>query len=255
MNLLASLADTVFSGSMLLAIPISIAAGFLSFASPCVLPLVPGYVSYLTGLTNTELLDSDSSVRHRSRILLGTSGFVLGFSVLFISYGLAFGELGNWFLQHARPVSIGLGVLVVLMGASYLGWLPFAEQDFRPRWRIRDGVWTSPLLGLLFGLGWAPCVGPTLAAVQTLAFSEGSAARGAVLSFAYCIGLGVPFLLIGLGYRRSLVATRFLRKHSRFITRLGGAMMVLIGFALITGVWNEITAWLRIWSAGIGWSI
>lgn len=255
MTLVASLAETVFSGSMLLAIPISLVAGFLSFASPCVLPLVPGYISYLTGLTNAELLASDSSVRHRSRILLGTAGFVLGFSVLFISYGVAFGELGNWFLLHARPVSIVLGVLVVLMGASYLGWLPFAEQDLRPRWRIRDGVWTSPLLGLLFGLGWAPCVGPTLAAVQTLAFSEGSALRGAVLSFAYCLGLGVPFLLIGLGYRRSLAATKFLRRHSRTITRVGGALMVLIGFALITGVWNELTVWLRTWTAGIGWTI
>lgn len=253
--LIGSLAETVFSGSMLLAIPVSIAAGFLSFASPCVLPLVPGYFSYITGLSNTELMQSESSIRHRSRILLGTAGFVAGFSVLFVSYGLAFGQLGNWFLQNSRWVNMVLGVLVVLMGASYLGWLPFAEQDFRPRWRIRDGIWTAPLLGLLFGLGWAPCVGPTLAAVQTLAFSEGSALRGAVLSLAYCLGLGLPFLIIGLGYRKSLVATRFLRRHSLRITRIGGAFMVLIGFALITGVWNQITAWLRIITAGSGWSI
>lgn len=245
MNLLATAAETVTDGSMLLAIPVAVFAGFLSFASPCVLPLVPGYLSYVTGLSHNELIASDSSVKQRSRILIGTGGFVLGFTLLFVSYGAAFGELGKWFLQYQAQINIVMGVLVVLMGASFLGWLPFAEQDFRPRAKVRDGVWSAPLLGLLFGLGWAPCIGPTLAAVQTLSFSEGSALRGAVLSAFYCIGLGLPFLLIALGYRKSLVATRFLRQHSRTITRIGGAFMVLIGFALITGFWNELTRWLQ----------
>lgn len=250
--LLASIAETVFDGSLLLAIPISIAAGFLSFVSPCVLPLVPGYISYMTGLSHTELQQAEQNLRGRSRLLLGTLGFVSGFSVLFISYGLAFGQLGNWFLQNERIFSIGLGVLVIVMGAAYLGWVPLMQQDLRLRFRIRDGVWTSPLLGLLFGLGWAPCVGPTLAAVQTLAFTEANAARGALLSLAYCLGLGVPFIAIALAYRRSLIATKFLRKHSQLITRIGGGFLVVIGFALVTGLWADITAELRQWANGIG---
>ena len=250
--ILASVAQTVASGSLLLALPLAIAAGFLSFASPCVLPLVPGYLSYITGMTNAELQDEAASLRRRSQMVLSTVGFVSGFTVLFVSYGLAFGQLGTWFLQNERVVSIALGLVVIVMGASYLGWIPATQQDFRPRVRIRDGIWTAPLLGLLFGLGWAPCVGPTLAAVQTLAFTEASAARGAILSFAYCVGLGIPFILISIAYRRSLVATKFLRRHSRAITRIGGAMLVLIGFALVTGLWSDVTAFLRQWASGLG---
>lgn len=245
-------AETVTSGSMLLAIPIALLAGFLSFASPCVLPLVPGYLSYVTGLSHQELIASDSSVRQRSRILIGTLGFVLGFTFLFVSYGAAFGELGKWFLSYQQQINIVLGILVVLLGVSFLGWLPIFEQDLRPRARLKDGVWTAPALGLLFGLGWAPCIGPTLAAVQTLAFTEGSAVRGAVLSAFYCLGLGVPFILISLGYRKSLVATSFLRRHSRQLTRVGGALMVLIGLALVTGLWSEVTRFLQSY-ANSGW--
>ena len=220
--------------------------------SPCVLPLVPGYFSYITGLSHTEIQAADATLRGRSRILIGTVGFVGGFSFLFVSYGLLFGQLGNWFLRNERPFSIGLGLLVIVLGAGYLGWVPAMQQDLRLRVRIRDGVWTAPLLGFLFGLGWAPCVGPTLAAVQTLAFTEANAVRGAILAFAYCIGLGLPFVLIALAYRKSLIATRFLRKHSRLITRIGGAFLVLIGFALVSGLWSEVTAMLRQWAAGIG---
>jgi cytochrome c-type biogenesis protein len=247
-----SAGELVFSGSMLLAIPVAIIAGFLSFVSPCVLPLVPGYFSYITGLSDAELKASESSLSQRSRIMVATLGFIAGFSFLFVSYGLAFGQLGNWFLQNERIVSMILGALVIVMGAGYLGWIPAMNQDFRPRFHVKDGAWTAPLLGLLFGLGWAPCVGPTLAAVQTLAFTEANALRGAVLSVAYCIGLGLPFLLIALAYKKSLVATRFLRQHSRIITRIGGAFLVAIGFALVTGVWADITAALRTFAAGYG---
>jgi cytochrome c-type biogenesis protein len=249
---ISSIAETVFSGSLFLAIPVALAAGFLSFASPCVLPLVPGYISYMTGLSHRELIDAEHSLRTRSRLLVGTAGFVLGFSLLFVSYGIAFGQLGSWFLRNERPVSIVMGLLVIVMGASYLGWIPASQQDFRLRVNLRDGVWTSPLLGILFGLGWAPCVGPTLAAVQSLAFTEASAGRGALLAFAYSLGLGVPFLLIALAYRKSLIATRWLRQHSQLVTRIGGAMLVLIGFALVTGIWSEVTAVLRIWAGNFG---
>ncbi|MEY2634239.1 MAG: hypothetical protein RIS75_179 [Actinomycetota bacterium] len=250
--LLADVGTTVFSGSLLFAIPIAIAAGFLSFASPCVLPLVPGYVSYITGLTHAELTEADKSLARRSQMLVGTVGFVAGFTFLFVSYGMAFGQLGTWFLHNEQKVNVVLGVLVIVMGASYLGWLPATQQDFRPRVRLRAGIWSAPLLGLLFGLGWAPCVGPTLAAVQTLAFTEGSAVRGAILSFAYCVGLGLPFILISLGYRKSLRATKFLRTHSRLITRIGGAMLVIIGFAMVVGVWADFMALLRQWALGVG---
>jgi cytochrome c-type biogenesis protein len=250
--MLANVGELVFSGSVLLAIPVAIAAGFLSFVSPCVLPLVPGYFSYITGLSNAELNAENMGLRQRSRIMIATAGFVAGFSLLFVSYGLAFGQLGNWFLTHERIVSMVLGVLVIVMGAGYLGWIPAMNQDFRPRFRLKDGVWTAPLLGFLFGLGWSPCAGPTLGAVQSLALLEGSALRGAVLSLAYCLGLGLPFLIIAFAYRRSLVATQFLRRHSQLITRIGGAFLIAIGFAMVTGMWAEVTAVLRTWAADFG---
>jgi cytochrome c-type biogenesis protein len=244
--------ETILTGSLLLAIPLSLAAGFLSFASPCVLPLVPGYLSYISGLSHAELMQSENSIANKSKLIAGTLGFIAGFSFLFVSYGLAFGQLGSWFLKNERIVSIVLGLFVMVLGAAFMGWIKAFEIDLRPRWNLKSGVWTAPLLGILFGLGWAPCVGPTLAAVQTLAFTEGNALRGALLSLFYCVGLGIPFLIIALMFKRSLQVTKFLRAHTRTITRIGGIMMFLIGLALVTGLWSEVTAWLRIWGSEFG---
>lgn len=249
--LIADVGQTVLSGSMLLAIPIAIAAGFLSFASPCVLPLVPGYLSYISGLSHSEIQNSDGLTPQKSRLVAGSLGFIAGFSFLFISAGAAFGQIGNWFKVNQSVLNIVLGLVVIIMGASFLGWIPAAQQDFRLRMRIQDGIWTAPLLGLVFGLGWAPCIGPTLAAVLTLSFEEGPV-RGAILALFYCIGLGAPFLLVAIAYRRSLVATKFLRMHSRAVTKIGGAFLVLIGFAIMTGLWQKLTIMLQQWASGFG---
>ncbi len=249
--LIADIGQTVMSGSMLLAIPIAIAAGFLSFASPCVLPLVPGYLSFISGLSHTEIENSEGLNQQKSRLIVGSLGFIAGFSFLFITAGAAFGQIGNWLKANQDGLNIALGIVVIVMGASFLGWIPASQQDFRLRMKIQDGIWTAPLLGLVFGLGWAPCIGPTLAAVLTLSFEEGPI-RGAILALFYCIGLGLPFLLVAVAYRRSLVATKFLRTHSRIITKIGGGLLVLIGFAILTGLWDKVTIMLQQWGSDFG---
>ncbi len=247
MTLLASVSETITSGSLLLAIPLAFAAGFVSFLSPCVAPLVPGYVSLITGLSADELLEGRG---HRHRALAGTIGFTLGFGLLFVSYGVAFGSVGSVLSQHQATISRVLGVLVLALGMAYLGRVPLLEREFGPHMRGRGGILMSPLLGMAFGLGWVPCVGPTLAAVQTLAFSEASAWRGAFLSLLYSLGLGLPFIVIGLFFERSLVALRWMRKYRRRIQQVGGVMLVVLGVLLVTGWWDQSSIWMRIQSSG-----
>lgn len=232
----------VTSGSMLVAIPIAVLAGLVAFLSPCVLPLAPGYVSYVTGLTGAEL----ASGNRRPRVLLGSVLFVLGFSVIFVSYGALFGGLGSVLLRYESAINVVMGVLVIVMGLAFMGVLPWFQREYRllraPTW----GLAGAPLLGLLFGLGWTPCIGPTLTAVQSLALAEASAARGALLSFAYCLGLGIPFIAFGLFIGRTASATAFIRRHYVWIMRIGGGMLVLVGILLVTGLWLDFTIWLRV---------
>ena len=236
-----SISTIVSSGSLLIALPIAFAAGLLAFLSPCVLPLAPGYISYITGLTGAEISEG-----RKGRVLLGSILFVLGFSVVFVSYGALFGGAGALLLQYADWINRVLGVLVIVMGLAFMGLIPGLQREYRihhvPRW----GVAGAPILGVAFGIGWTPCIGPTLAAVQTLAFSEASAARGALLSLVYSIGLGVPFILLGLLFTRTARALKFLRTHTLVIMRVGGAMMVIVGVLLVTGAWTEFTIWLRV---------
>jgi len=336
MDLLAvDVAGVVTGGSLLLAIPLAFLAGLVSFLSPCVLPLAPGYLAYVTGLTGAELAgkngatpagnlaaetsatvdlttapavpadaaqrgvisatetstqppsasprvpadgpESAASARQgaaadagdgsatgpgpdgaaavpqpaqRSRVLAGSLLFVLGFSLVFVSYGVLFGGLGAWLLTYQRPIGIVLGALVIVLGLGYLGLPGISNRmwwnaDRRNHTRPSPGLWGAPLLGVLFGLGWTPCIGPTLAAVQTMAFTEASAGRGALLSLFYCLGLGLPFVAIALGLRSAAGALDWTRRHTLAISRVGGGMLVMIGVLLMTGWWNDIVAWLQ----------
>lgn len=235
--------EVVTSGALWLALPIAFAAGVVAFLSPCVLPLAPGYVSYITGLTGAELADSRG---RRFQVLAGSLLFVLGFSVVFVSYGLLFGGAGSLLLQYADVINRVLGVLVIVMGLAFMGLIPGLQREWRmhrpPRW----GVAGAPVLGLLFGLGWTPCIGPTLTAVQTLAFTEASALRGAILSFVYCLGLGLPFVLLALAFSRMARAIGWVREHYVWVMRVGGGMLVVVGALLVTGLWTDFTVWLRV---------
>jgi cytochrome c-type biogenesis protein len=278
-----SAVDTITSGSLLLAAPIAFAAGVVSFLSPCVLPLVPGYLSFVTGLSGAELLgdqerasapeapatssstassSSDAGTvatapvptvaRRKGRVLVGSLLFVLGFTVVFVSYGALFGALGSALLEYQATITRVLGVLVIVLGLAFLGLVPGMQREFRVHRMPTIGLWGAPMLGVLFGLGWTPCIGPTLGAVQTLAFTEASAARGALLSFFYCLGLGLPFIVVGLLYRRLLGTVGWVRRHSQLVMRIGGAMLVAIGVLLVTGLWDDLTIGLRSWASGWG---
>jgi cytochrome c-type biogenesis protein len=235
-----SVTSTVTDGPLVLAAPIALLAGLISFLSPCVLPLVPGYLSYVTGLTGADL-----DTARRGRLLAGASLFVLGFTVVFVSAGALFGTLGTTLQQHAPAITRVLGLVTIVLGLAFMGLLPGLSREFRLHRLPRGGLLGAPLLGILFGLGWAPCIGPTLAAVQTLAFDSASADRGAVLSFAYCVGLGLPFVVAALAFRWALGALAVIRRHSRLVTSVGGAMLVTIGLLLVTGVWDSVTIWMR----------
>lgn len=243
------IAETVASGSLILAMLLAFAAGIVSFASPCVLPLAPGYLSYVTGLTGAEIAGEEregtTTVAVKSRVLLGSVLFVLGFSLVFVSYGLLFGGLGALLLEYQSIISRVLGVIVIVMGLSFMGVIPGMQREWRMHRMPTYSVWGAPVLGVLFGLGWTPCIGPALTAVQSLAFTEASAARGALLSLLYCLGLGLPFILLGLLFRQAAGTLAWVRRHYTLIMRIGGGLLVAIGILLVTGVWDSITIWMR----------
>lgn len=247
--MIASFADTVMSGSLVAAVAVALVAGLVSFLSPCVVPLVPGYLTLITGLTADELAIARG---RRRRVLAGTIGFTLGFSLLFMSYGLAFGELGARLTENASVISRVMGAIVIVLGFAYIGRVPLLDREYGPHLRGRGGVALSPLLGVVFGLGWVPCVGPTLAAVQTLAFTEANATRGAVLSLAYALGLGIPFVLIGLFFERALAPMRWMRNHRRRVQQFGGLLLIALGLLLVTGLWDQLTIEMRTWFSGTG---
>jgi cytochrome c-type biogenesis protein len=260
-------AGLVTDGPLLVAAAVAALVGLISFASPCVLPLVPGYLSYVAGLVGAGAPASApaaegavaTAVRTdlrspRARMVLGSVLFVLGFSLVFVTFATAFGGIGRLLLQHARVLDVVFGLITVLVGLAFLGKLPLLQRTTKLSVRPAAGLAGAPLLGIVFGLGWTPCLGPTLAAVYSLALTEATAARGAVLGIAYCLGLGVPFVLVALGARWAMGATGFLRRHAATVTRVGGAVLIAVGLLLVTGAWAELMGWLRSWLAATGFA-
>jgi cytochrome c-type biogenesis protein len=238
--------DTVLNGALLLALPIAVLGGLVSFFSPCVLPLVPGYLSYVTGVTGTDLAEA-----RRGRMVAGASLFVLGFTAVFVSSGALFGYFGDTLQDNRGVLSKVLGVLMILMGVFFMGLMPWMTQrEFRFHKRPVTGLAGAPILGALFGIGWTPCIGPTLASVLALSSQQSSAGRGAILTIAYCLGLGVPFVLAAVAFRKALGAFGWVKRHYLWVMRIGGTMMIVTGLLLLTGAWDSIVQDMQSWSAG-----
>ena len=282
-----SITQLVTSGPLILALPVAAAAGAVTFLSPCCLPLVPGYLSFVTGMAGAggsasgppapdqpapaapaavaaadgagiavaaPPLAATAAVPPRGRVVAGTALFVLGFSVVFVAYGAALGGLGHLLTGHARALTQVLGGLTILLGLLFAGALDrfsLAGRIVRPAARPKAGLAGAPLLGVMFGLGWTPCIGPTLTAVLALSASTGTVARGAILAFVYALGLGVPFLLVSFGFQVAMRAFAFFRRRARLVTRIGGAMLICVGLLEVTGAWSAFMAWLQVhWVSG-----
>lgn len=269
------------SGPLLLAIGAAALAGLVSFLSPCVLPLVPGYLSYVTGLAGTDLetrgprapggapsadpvpADAGSggvAVRERTtpavaavkgRVLAGTLLFIAGFTVVFTATAILFAGVGRVFFEYERTLEIVIGALIIVLGLGYVGVVPGLQREFRIHRLPAAGLLGAPVFGAVFALSWVPCVGPTLGAVIGMAAVGGQTDRAVVLAVAYCLGLGVPFVVFGLGFQRLLGVFRAVRRNSRWVTRVGGALLILIGLALVTGGWTNFVIWLQT-TVGVG---
>ena len=264
-----SFSAAVTDGPLMVGFTVAVVAGLVSFLSPCVLPLVPGYLSYVTGLSGAEAAarekagptgpaGGEATVATlappapvlRSRVVVGSVLFVAGFSAVFISGGVLFGGLGGLLIQHQAVVDRVLGAATILMGLAFMGLLPAMQRQVKLRWMPPAGLAGAPLLGVVFGVGWTPCLGPTLAAVQTLAYTQASAGRGAFLTLGYCLGLGLPFIATGIAFRRALSAFAVVKRHYALVTRLGGAMLVVVGLLLVSGLWGSFMIEIRGWVAG-----
>ena len=278
-----SVQSLVTSGPLILAIPVAAAAGAVTFLSPCCLPLVPGYLSYITGMsgagaagsaaagagaaagtgaagtaaaaadggsvtTRTRAAVSGAATPARGRAVAGTALFVVGFSLVFAVYGLALGGLGQLLKTHNTGLTQILGGVTILLGLMFAGAFDrfsFAGRIFRPSARPKAGLAGAPLLGVLFGVGWSPCIGPTLTAVLTLSAASGTAARGAFLAFIYGLGLGIPFLIVAVAFQRVVNVLSFFRRNARLVSRIGGAMLVIVGILEVTGAWTSAVNWMR----------
>jgi len=252
-----SFASTALSGSLLAALGVAFVAGLVSFASPCVVPLVPSYLAYVTGMAGADSSErgastSDSSGlgASRPRLFLGALLFVLGFSTVFVLILTGVSVAGVALASRADLIVRVLGVVVILLGLAFMGALPFLQGERRFHVSPRAGLAGAPLLGAAFGLGWTPCIGPTLAAVLTLSLTEATATRGVILAIAYSLGLGIPFLVLALWIERSRAILGWLRRHRLALMRVGGALLVVLGLLLVTGLWGQITTHMQEWIDG-----
>lgn len=236
------LGETVFSGSLLVAAPVALVAGLLSFFSPCVLPLLPGYFSYTSGLSGGEIASGSAS---RGRMVAGACLFVFGFGLVFTLLGLGAGSLGRWESAHDRTSEIALGCMTIIFGVATIGAIPLLSREYRIHRIPSVGLAAAPVIGALFGLGWLPCTGPTLGAILTLASISGGAVRGGLLLSIYSLGLGIPFIVFALAWRKALGALTFFRRHGRVVPCVAGAMMIVVGLALISGWWSYGIQWLQ----------
>lgn len=234
------LENTVYSGTLLLAVPIALFAGLISFFSPCVVPLLPGYISYMTGIGVQDL-----GTARKARLLAGSVLFVLGFTVVFVLGGALFGFVGLQLAAYERTFSIVMGLVVIVLGFVFMGFVPFLQREVRIHAVPRVGLVVAPLLGAFFGMGWLPCISPALVAVLALAGTEGTAGRGAFLSFTYCLGLGIPFVLAALGFGRLTQALEWFKRHQRSASVAGGLLLVGVGILMVAGLYDSLVFDIR----------
>lgn len=237
----------VYSGQLLVALPIALLAGLLSFASPCVLPLVPGYLAYVGGMTAAGKQGDGRSTDGRStgRLVLGVVLFVLGFSVVFVGLGVAFGAIGFALKPWLDVLTRVMGLVLILMGLVFMGVFSRMQYTAKLNLTPTTGLIGAPLLGLIFGLGWTPCIGPTLTAIFSLSLDAASPGRGALLASVYCLGLGIPFVLLALGFSWAARSVGFLKRHIRTINVIGGVLLIVMGVLMVTGLWTAITYQLQ----------
>lgn len=230
--------EIVFSGELYFAIPIAILAGLVSFASPCILPLVPGYLAYIGGFTDGSTAASKRDRRGRNRLLAGVGLFILGFTLIFVLTGVVFGAAGFWLNQYRDLITRIAGVVVIVLGLVFVGQFGAMQRTIKTSWRPKMGLAGAPLLGAVFAIGWTPCTGPTLTAINSLSLSSGSPWQGGLLALFYSLGLGIPFLLIALGFNWATGTVLFLRRHIRAINLFGGVLLIVIGVLMVSGIWS-----------------
>ena len=239
----------VVDGALWVAIPLAILAGLVSFVSPCVLPLVPGYLGYLGSTTttaaNSAMQGGRAVTTERGRLLLGVSLFIAGFTVVFVAVTILGGTFGFLLLQYASVLTRVFGVVIIALGLVFLGFVGIAQRTFRPRTRGRAGLIGAPLLGFALGVGWTPCIGPTLAAIISMSWNLGDPARAGLLGLAYSLGLGIPFLILAAGWGWASRSVAFLRRHIRALNIIGGAMLIALGLLMVTGLWTVLMSQLQ----------